>query len=88
MLKNKVVVLDTHLRWHTIGYRRLRVSLRGTQQLAGQAVVRLIRSGDDAFLFGKLHAEVFVGGEAEAHEAHVLEVVDAEPFGRFSRACE
>lgn len=57
MLKNKVVVLDTHLRWHTIGYRRLRVSLRGTQQLAGEAVVRLIRSGDDAFLFRKLHAE-------------------------------
>ena len=84
MLKNEVVVLDTHLRWHTIGYRRLRVSLRGTQQLSGQAVVRLIRSCDDAFLFGKLHGEIFVCGEADAREAHVHEVVDAEPLGRFS----
>lgn len=88
MLKNKVVVLDTHLRWHTICNRRLRVSLRGAQQLAGQTVVGLLRSGNDAFLFGKLHGEVFVCGEADAREAHVLEVVDAEPLGRFSRAGE
>lgn len=88
MLKNKVVVLDTYLRWHTICYRRLRVSLRGTQQLAGQAVVGLLRSGNDAFLFGKLHGEVFVCGEAGAREAHVLKVVDAEPLGCFSRTGE
>lgn len=88
MLKNKVVVLNTHLRRHTISDRRLRVNLRGTQQLSGQAVIRLTGSGDDAFLFGELHGKIFVCGEADAREAHVHKLGNAVPLGRFSRAGE